>query len=82
MVLMSYRWICKLDLTDLVPNHATFSKNRQATLSGPQSDLQRSQVGRVCRHPNYTGICLVGLRACFNEVLICRVDVYTHSKWL
>ena len=25
---LAYRWFCRLDLTDLVPDHSTFSKNR------------------------------------------------------
>ena len=25
---LAYRWICRLDLTDRVPDHSTFSKNR------------------------------------------------------
>lgn len=27
---LAYRWFCKLDLTDPVPDHSTFSKNRHA----------------------------------------------------
>lgn len=25
---LAYRWFCRLDLTDLIPDHSTFSKNR------------------------------------------------------
>ena len=25
---LAFRWFCKLDLTDPVPDHSTFSKNR------------------------------------------------------
>jgi transposase len=25
---LAYRWFCRLDLSDPVPNHSTFSKNR------------------------------------------------------
>lgn len=28
---LAYRWFCRLDLTDAVPDHSTFSKNRQVT---------------------------------------------------
>ena len=27
---LAYRWFCRLDLSDPVPNHSTFSKNRHA----------------------------------------------------
>jgi len=25
---LAYRWLCRLDLTDCMPDHSTFSKNR------------------------------------------------------
>lgn len=28
---LAYRWFCRLDLTDAVPDHSTFSKNRHAS---------------------------------------------------
>ena len=28
---LAYRWFCRLDLNDRVPDHSTFSKNRQIT---------------------------------------------------
>ena len=27
---LAYRWFCRLDLTDPIPDHSTFSKNRHA----------------------------------------------------
>ena len=36
---LAYRWFCRLDLTDPVPNHSTFSKNRQGRFR--DSDLLR-----------------------------------------
>ena len=36
---MAYRWFCKLDLTDTVPDHSTFSKNRHGRFR--DSDLLR-----------------------------------------
>jgi transposase len=27
-LILAYRWFCRLDLSDPVPNHSTFSKNR------------------------------------------------------
>jgi len=37
---LAYRWFCRLDLTDAVPDHSTFSKNRHA-LSGRQAKRRR-----------------------------------------
>ncbi len=36
---LAYRWFCRLDLTDPVPDHSTFSKNRHGRFR--QSDLFR-----------------------------------------
>src|SRR5210317_1752134 len=36
---LAYRWFCKLDLTDPVPDHSTFSKNRYGRFR--ESDLFR-----------------------------------------
>ncbi len=36
---LAYRWFCRLDLTDPVPDHSTFSKNRHSRFR--QSDLFR-----------------------------------------
>ena len=36
---LAYRWFCRLDLTDLVPNHSTFSKNRHGRFR--ESELLR-----------------------------------------
>ncbi|SDJ48552.1 Transposase [Aliiruegeria lutimaris] len=36
---LAYRWFCRLDLTDPVPDHATFSKNRHGRFR--ESDLLR-----------------------------------------
>ena len=29
---LAYRWFCRLDLTDRIPDHSTFSKNRHSGL--------------------------------------------------
>jgi transposase len=51
---LAYRWFCKLDLEDGVPDHSTFSKNRHGRFR--DSDLLRLVFERV------VGICLeVGL---------------------
>lgn len=36
---LAYRWFCRLDLTDPVPDHSTFSKNRHGRFR--DSDLLR-----------------------------------------
>jgi IS5 family transposase len=36
---LAYRWFCRLDLTDRIPNHSTFSKNRHGRFH--ESDLLR-----------------------------------------
>ena len=36
---LSYRWFCRLDLNDTVPDHSTFSKNRHGRFRG--SDIFR-----------------------------------------
>ena len=36
---LAYRWFCRLDLTDSVPDHSTFSKNRHGRFR--ESDLLR-----------------------------------------
>src|SRR3954453_6725860 len=51
---LAYRWFCRLDLDDAVPDHSTFSKNRHGRFR--DSDLLRLVFERV------VGICLaVGL---------------------
>lgn len=45
---LAYRWFCRLDLTDRIPDHSTFSKNRHGRFR--ESDLLRyvfeTTVGR------------------------------------
>jgi transposase len=47
---LAYRWFCRLDLDDAVPDHSTFSKNRHGRFR--DSDLLRMVFERV------VGICL------------------------
>jgi transposase len=47
---LAYRWFCRLDLDDAVPDHSTFSKNRHGRFRN--SDLLRLVFERV------VGICL------------------------
>lgn len=42
---LAYRWFCRLDLIDAVPNHSTFSKNRHALPDrGLRSNLPRGAL--------------------------------------
>ena len=47
---LAYRWFCRLDLDDAVPNHSSFSKNRHGRFR--DSELLREVFERV------VGICL------------------------
>ena len=47
---LAYRWFCRLDLDDAIPDHSTFSKNRHGRFR--ESDLLRMVFERV------VGICL------------------------
>lgn len=53
---LAYRWFCRLDLADRVPDHSTFSKNRHA-LPGRRlrSNLPR---GAVSATVSFYAICL------------------------
>lgn len=42
---LAYRWFCRLDLTDAVPDHSTFSKNRHGRFR--ESDLFRKLFEQV-----------------------------------
>ena len=44
---LAYRWFCRLDLTDAVPDHSTFSKNRHGRFR--DSDLFRRLFETVWR---------------------------------
>ena len=42
---LAYRWFCRLDLTDRIPDHSTFSKNRHGRFR--DSDLLRKAFEEV-----------------------------------
>ena len=44
---LAYRWLCRLDLEDAVPDHSTFSKNRHGRF--PESDAFRHVFETVLR---------------------------------
>lgn len=51
---LAYRWFCRLDLEDAIPDHSTFSKNRHGRFR--DSDLLRQMFERI------VGLCItVGL---------------------
>ncbi len=45
---LAYRWFCKLDLTDTIPDHSTFSKNRHGRFR--DSDLLRHMFENIIPH--------------------------------
>jgi transposase len=47
---LAYRWFCRLDLDDGVPDHSTFSKNRHGLFR--EGDLLRHVFERV------VGLCI------------------------
>ncbi len=51
---LAYRWFCRLDLTDPVPDHSTFSKNRHGRFC--QSDLFRKLFEDVLRRTIAEGL--------------------------
>jgi len=48
---LAYRWFCRLDLSDPVPNHSTFSKNR------PSRQIAMQSPARQCMGAFETVIC-------------------------
>ena len=65
---LAYRWFCRLDLSDPVPNHSTFSKNRHAltgrrlrrnlprgALSGKQTIASPVREDRCPLHRGWSG---------------------------
>lgn len=51
---LAYRWFCKLDLTDAIPDHSTFSKNRHGRFR--DSDLLRHVFESVVAQCIETGL--------------------------
>jgi hypothetical protein len=55
---LAYRWFCRLDLSDDIPDHSTFSKNRHGRFR--ESDLLRhvfeTTVAR-CMEEGLVGAC-------------------------
>ena len=67
---LAYRWFCKLDIEDVVPNHSTFSKTRHGRFR--DSDALRfvfEQVLELCIQQK-----LVGGEGCAVDASIVRAD--------
>jgi transposase len=67
---LAYRWFCRLDLTDPVPDHSTFSKNRHGRFR--ESDLLRQLFDTVLRRCMTEG--LVGGEGFATDASIIRAD--------
>lgn len=67
---LAYRWFCRLDLTDAVPDHSTFSKNRHGRFR--DSDLFRHLFESVVSRCIIEG--LVGGEAFASDASLIRAD--------
>ena len=67
---LAYRWFCRLDLTDPIPDHSTFSKNRRGRFR--ESDLFRRLFEEVVARCITEG--LVGGRSFAVDASIIRAD--------
>jgi transposase len=76
---LAYRWFCRLDLTDPVPNHSTFSKNRHGRFR--DSDLLRHLFETTVARCMAEGL-VSGQRIAADASLIhCpAVHVYMHER--
>ena len=73
---LAYRWICRLDLTDLVPDHSTFSKNRHGRFR--DCDLLRQVFEAVLARCIAEG--LVGGRLFGADASLIKADASRYSK--
>ncbi len=67
---LAYRWFCRLDLTDPIPDHSTFSKNRHGRFR--ESDLLRRLFEEVVARCIVEG--LVGGQSFAVDASIIRAD--------
>ena len=67
---LAYRWFCRLDLTDPVPDHSTFSKNRHGRFR--ESDLFRHLFESVVARCIAEG--LVGGETFASDASLIRAD--------
>ncbi len=73
---LAYRWFCRLDLTDPVPDHSTFSKNRHGRFR--ESNLFRHLFESVLAQCISEG--LVGGEAFGADASLIRADASRYSK--
>lgn len=73
---LAYRWFCRLDLTDPIPDHSTFSKNRHGRFR--DSDLFRHLFETVLSRCIVEG--LVGGQAFGADASIIKADASRYSK--
>ena len=67
---LAYRWFCKLDLSDPIPDHSTFSKNRHGRFR--DCDLFRNLFETVLERCMAEG--LVGGETCATDASIIQAD--------
>jgi transposase len=79
---LAYRWFCRLDLTDPVPDHSTFSKNRHGRFR--DCDLFRhlfEQVLTRCIAEGLVGGDSFGVDASFISADACRFEKIEPEEW-
>ena len=72
---VAYRWFCRLDLTDPVPDHSTFSKNRHGRFR--DSDLLRKLFEATVQRCMVEGI--VGGQGFAVDASIIRADAHRQN---
>ena len=80
---LAYRWFCRLDLTDAVPDHSTFSKNRHGRFR--ESDLFRKLFETVlarCISEGLVGGEVFGVDASLIKADANREDGIEPKDWL
>lgn len=73
---LAYRWFCRLDLTDPIPDHSTFSKNRHGRFR--DSDLFRHLFEDVLAHCIAEG--LVGGNSFGADASLIKADASRYNK--
>lgn len=73
---LAYRWFCRLDLTDAVPDHSTFSKNRHGRFR--ESDLFRRLFEAVLARCIVEG--LVGGESFGADASLIKADASRYTK--
>ncbi len=73
---LAYRWFCRLDLTDPVPDHSTFSKNRHGRFR--ESDLFRHLFEKVLSRCIAEG--LVGGESFGADASLIKADASRYTK--